>query len=79
MAMLLFLYHFMHSSFLYPAYSNLELSSHPYDFPSLTKSMKLEQRELESSTKEHVYDYARVRVVHALERSEYVVSIKVHP
>ena len=38
--------------------------------------MKLEQRELEVSTKEHIYDYARVRPVHALERSEYVVSIE---
>lgn len=38
--------------------------------------MKLEQREFEASTKEHVYDYARVHVVHALERSDYVVSIK---
>ena len=53
----------------------MELSSHQYDFPSLTTSMKLEQRELESSTKEHIYDYARVHAVHALERSEYVVSI----
>ncbi len=39
--------------------------------------MKLEQTALEVSTKaEHIYDYARVRAVHALERSDYVVSIK---
>ena len=53
------------------AFSNLELSSHAYDFPSLTTSMKLEQRDFEASNKEHIYDYAKV---HKLERSEYVVN-----